>query len=125
MDGDGTRIPDFETMSTRGIQINSREEAAAYAAEVASRDGKVLLEERISGEEFSLQVFSDGRNVSPMPLAQDYKRALEGYTGCLFEYIGAQDSWNRESQIIWLSQLCLNKFPRTDVGGSDQGNRGY
>ena len=64
-----------------GVQINSREEAAAYAAEVASRDGKVLLEERISGEEFSLQVFSDGRNVSPMPLAQDYKRALEGDNG--------------------------------------------
>ena len=64
-----------------GIQINSREEAAAYAAEVATRDGKVLLEERISGEEFSLQVFSDGKSVSPMPLAQDYKRALEGDKG--------------------------------------------
>jgi len=64
-----------------GVQINSREEAAAYAAEVASRDGKVLLEERITGEEFSLQVFSDGKSVSPMPLAQDYKRALEGDLG--------------------------------------------
>ncbi|MHB1708270.1 MAG: phosphoribosylamine--glycine ligase [Thermoplasmataceae archaeon] len=64
-----------------GVQINSREEAAAYAAEVAARDGKVLLEERIGGEEFSLQVFSDGKSVSPMPLAQDYKRALEGDKG--------------------------------------------
>jgi len=64
-----------------GSQISTREEASRYAAEIVSRDGRVMLEEKISGEEFSLQVFSDGSTISPMPLAQDYKRALEGDRG--------------------------------------------
>ncbi|MEM0155983.1 MAG: phosphoribosylamine--glycine ligase [Thermoplasmataceae archaeon] len=64
-----------------GLQLDSRSSAIAYAQEVVEKDGKVLLEERISGEEFSLQLFSDGKHVSSMPLAQDYKRAYENDVG--------------------------------------------
>ncbi len=64
-----------------GIQLNGRSEAYEYAREILSRDGQVLLEERISGEEFSQMVFTDGTHVIPMPLAQDFKRAYEGDQG--------------------------------------------
>lgn len=64
-----------------GIHLMGSEEASEYASSIIRKDGSVLLEERISGEEFSLQVFTDGRNVAPMPLVQDYKMAYEGDTG--------------------------------------------
>jgi phosphoribosylamine--glycine ligase / phosphoribosylformylglycinamidine cyclo-ligase len=42
---------------------------------------RVLLEERLEGEEASLLAFSDGRTVIPMLPARDYKRALDGDQG--------------------------------------------
>ncbi|MBN1249278.1 MAG: phosphoribosylamine--glycine ligase [Anaerolineae bacterium] len=42
---------------------------------------RVLLEERLEGEEASLLAFSDGQTVVPMLPARDYKRALDGDQG--------------------------------------------
>ena len=42
---------------------------------------RLVLEERLTGEEISLFGFSDGRTVVAMPPAQDHKRAYEGDTG--------------------------------------------
>lgn len=53
----------------------------AIAESIMRKDGKVLIEEKLEGEEFSLQAFSDGSRVFPMPVAQDYKRAYEGDMG--------------------------------------------
>ncbi len=60
-----------------GLHLRNSTEALAYAKEILSKDGQVMLEERITGEEFSLQVFTDGNKVAPTPLAQDFKRAYE------------------------------------------------
>ncbi|NLX49779.1 MAG: phosphoribosylamine--glycine ligase [Methanospirillum sp.] len=60
-----------------GDQVD-REAAAAYAAGLA---GPVVVEERLEGEEFTLQAFVDGSRLVPMPLVQDHKRALEGDLG--------------------------------------------
>ena len=43
--------------------------------------GGVVLEERLRGEEFTLQAFVDGTHLVPMPLVQDHKRAFEGDLG--------------------------------------------
>jgi len=64
-----------------GYQLRDNEEAKAYAEELIGRDGRVLIEERTDGVEFTLQVFSDGKRVLPMPLAQDYPHAYEGDEG--------------------------------------------
>ena len=64
-----------------GNHLSGTEDAAEYASSIIGRDGSVLLEERICGEEFSLQVFTDGRNAVRMPIVQDYKMAYEGDTG--------------------------------------------
>jgi len=41
----------------------------------------VVIEERLTGEEFTLQAFVDGTHLIPMPLVQDHKRAYEGDVG--------------------------------------------
>ncbi len=64
-----------------GVHLANREEACSYAGHLIEKYGKVLIEDRISGEEFSLQVLSDGRSILPFPLVQDYKRAYEGDKG--------------------------------------------
>jgi phosphoribosylamine--glycine ligase len=66
----------------KGVRIMGehldREGAIAY---VRSLGGNVVLEERLIGEEFTLQAFVDGTHVIPMPLVQDHKRAYEGDLG--------------------------------------------
>ena len=64
-----------------GYQLRDNEEAKAYAEELIRKDGKVLIEERTDGVEFTLQVFTDGKRVIPMPLAQDYPHAYENDVG--------------------------------------------
>lgn len=64
-----------------GYQLKDNEEAKAYAEELIRRDGKVLVEERTDGVEFTFQVFSNGKRVIPMPLAQDYPHAYENDEG--------------------------------------------
>lgn len=43
--------------------------------------GKVVVEEFLTGAEFSLLCFVNGLQVEPMALAQDHKRAFDGDTG--------------------------------------------
>jgi len=68
-----------------GYQLKDGEEAKAYAREVLeTKMGKlpeVVLEERLIGEEFTLQAFVDGKHVIGMPAVQDFKLAYEGDTG--------------------------------------------
>ena len=43
--------------------------------------GKVVVEDYLTGPEFSFMCFVDGPRVYPMPLAQDHKRAYDGDKG--------------------------------------------
>ncbi len=68
----------------QGSDFESAEEGAALIEKLLPPAGKekaVVVEERLDGEEFSLLAFVDGSSVHPMPLVQDYKRALEGNRG--------------------------------------------
>jgi phosphoribosylamine---glycine ligase len=60
-----------------GEQVD-RQGAIGY---VRSLHGIAVIEERLLGEEFTLQAFVDGSHLVPMPLVQDHKRAFEGDTG--------------------------------------------
>ncbi len=64
-----------------GVDFTTREEGRRYAKSLLDGGGTVVLEERLDGEEFSLMAFVDGTDVFPMPVVQDYKRALEGNQG--------------------------------------------
>ncbi len=64
-----------------GEHLKGYSESFEYASGLLEKDGSVLLEERLRGEEFSLQAFTDGKTILPTPLAQDFKRAYENDTG--------------------------------------------
>lgn len=71
-------------VKVQGEHLHSFEETMDYIREIF--DGNiggagVILEERAVGEEFTQMVFSDGKNIVPMPLVQDHKRAYEGDVG--------------------------------------------
>ena len=77
-----------------GYQLRDNEEAKAYAEELIRRDGRVLIEERTDGVEFTLQVFSDGKRVLPMPLVQDYPHAYENDEGPITGGMGSYSCSN-------------------------------
>jgi phosphoribosylamine--glycine ligase len=63
-----------------GDHFNGTTEAMAYVTEVIQNKiggaAKVLIEEKALGEEFTLQAFTDGHHVAPLPAVQDHKRLL-------------------------------------------------
>jgi len=68
-----------------GFQLADGAEAKRYASELLSaklgNKASIVIEEKLDGEEFSLQAFSDGKKVYAMPIVQDHKRAYEGDVG--------------------------------------------
>lgn len=88
--GKGVKVTDY--------QLKDGEEAKKYASELLlpAKGGQIpsiVIEEKLDGEEFSLQAFSDGNKVFGMPAVQDHKRAYEGdvgpNTGGMGSYSGA------------------------------------
>ncbi|MCA1064337.1 phosphoribosylamine--glycine ligase [Rossellomorea sp. AcN35-11] len=72
----------------KGVVVAETEEEAISALEdmlLAEKFGdassKVVVEECLFGEEFSLMAFVDGESVYPMVIAQDHKRAFDGDQG--------------------------------------------
>jgi phosphoribosylamine--glycine ligase len=66
----------------KGVRIMGEQVDRNGAIEyVRSLNGEAVLEERLIGEEFTLQAFVDGTHIVPMPLVQDHKRAFEGDIG--------------------------------------------
>jgi len=73
-------------MGGKGVQLSGEhlktiEEGIAFAAAAIEKFGRVVIEEKFVGEEFSLMSFVDGEHVVEMPAVQDHKRAYEGDTG--------------------------------------------
>ena len=64
-----------------GDHLRSHDEALSYCQELVDKDGKFVIEEKFTGEEFSLMSFCDGDTLKHMPAVQDHKRAYEGDTG--------------------------------------------
>jgi phosphoribosylamine--glycine ligase len=63
-----------------GDHFNGIDEAMKYVKEVIDKkiggQAKILIEEKAIGEEFTLQAFSDGKTILPLPAVQDHKRLL-------------------------------------------------
>ncbi len=112
-----------------GKDFQTEEEAVAFFRNVYSK-GRVVVEERVEGEESSFHAFSDGRHFVPAPLTRDYKRALDGdkgkLTGGMGSYRGPQevlpflpaDEWER---VVRVEQDAFEKWKGK---GSNPGLRG-
>jgi phosphoribosylamine--glycine ligase len=64
-----------------GEHLSSIDDAVAYAEELLASHTCVVAEQKLEGEEFSLQTISDGYSFVHCPLVQDHKRAFEGDSG--------------------------------------------
>ncbi len=68
-----------------GEDLPTKQSELAYAREIFQNKigggTRLLVEEKLDGEEYSLQAFVDGRRVHVMPLVQDHKRAYENDSG--------------------------------------------
>lgn len=83
-----------------GEHLKDKNEVLSYIKEIfEKRIGGigVVLEERLEGEEFTLQSFVDGKTVVPMPLVQDHKRAYEGDVG---PNTGGMGSYSMEDHLL-------------------------
>lgn len=64
-----------------GEHLNGVEEGLAFARECLAEGGRVVVEEKLLGQEFSLMSFCDGDHTVEMPCVQDHKRAYDGDIG--------------------------------------------
>jgi phosphoribosylamine---glycine ligase len=64
-----------------GQHLKTRRETEEFAFENIKKDGVVVLEEKLVGNEFTLQAFVDGTKLHFMPLVRDFKRAYDNDEG--------------------------------------------
>lgn len=64
-----------------GEHLPTIDDGVAYALDCIEEGGRVVIEEKLIGIEFSRLAFVSGSSVVPMPAVQDHKRAFEGDTG--------------------------------------------
>ncbi|MCQ2055874.1 MAG: phosphoribosylamine--glycine ligase [archaeon] len=71
-------------VKVQGEHLHSVRDVSRYIDEVFNASiGKagIIIEEKVSGEEFTQMAFCDGKHIEPMPLVQDHKRAYENDIG--------------------------------------------
>ena len=89
-------------------------------------EGKVVIEDYLTGPEFSFMCFVEGEKVYPMPLAQDHKRAFDGdkgpntggmgaYTGLPFITSEDRDFAYNEILCRTASAMCSEGLPLSGV----------
>ncbi len=112
-----------------GKDFTTEDQMVAFFHNLYSK-GRVVLEERIDGEESSFQAFSDGRHFCPAPLTRDYKRALDGnrgkLTGGMGSYRGPRPwlPFLRSSEWEHIAGAEENAFRKWKGRGSNPGLRG-
>ena len=102
-----------------GSDFASKEEEITYAREVLQKRigaiGKVVVEEKLEGEEYSMQAFVDGKNVYAMPLVQDHKRAYDGDDGPNTGGMGSYSDHNHLLPFVSQADLELSSRIMQDV----------
>ncbi|HUT82503.1 MAG TPA: phosphoribosylamine--glycine ligase [Candidatus Bathyarchaeia archaeon] len=90
-----------------GEHLQTIDEVLSFCKEIFAKGESVILEELLEGEEFSLQCFVSGEEISPMPIAQDHKRAYEGDKG---PNTGGMGSYSAEDHLLpFISQSVVDE----------------
>lgn len=88
-----------------GVHLRSEAEALQEIENWLARDGAVLLEERLVGEEFSRMVLVSDGAVVPMPVCQDFKYAYDGDEGNMTGGMGVYTHANGSMPFLQPSEL--------------------
>jgi len=110
-----------------GDHFSNREQLFAHFL-TCYEHGAVIIEEKVDGEEFSLQFFSDGKHLVATPAVRDYKRAFDGDLGANTGGMGAyKDAGNKlpfMNQKDWDDALEIGKKIFDELKGDDSSLRG-
>jgi len=112
-----------------GRDFRTESEMVDFFRKVYSK-GRVVVEERVDGEESSFQAFSDGQHFIVAPQTRDYKRALEDdrgkLTGGMGSYRATQNNLPFLRPSEWASVVDAERtaFRRWKGRGSNPGLRG-
>lgn len=87
-----------------GDHFDTLEDGVLEAQKFLEKHGKVVIEEKLVGQEFSLMSFVDGEHVVDMPPIQDHKRAFEGDTG---PNTGGMGTYNYPENLPFLTEQDL------------------
>lgn len=73
-----------------GEHFSTKQEGYNYAKECLEGSGKVIVQDKVKGSEFTVMVLTDGKNVVPLPITFDYPYRYEedkgpgtGGMGCM------------------------------------------
>lgn len=81
-----------------GDHLEDNNDAKEYARHIMETKmgghPRVVIEEKLVGEEFTVQAFSDGEHLAPMPAAQDHPHAFEGDEGPITGGMGSYSDKN-------------------------------
>ncbi len=116
-------------VGVQGSDFATDDEMVAFFRNVYSK-GKVVVEEKVEGEESSFQAFSDGKHFIPAPLTRDYKRSLDGnkghLTGGMGSYRGRGEALPFLHTSDWESLVSAEEraFRKWRGRGSNPGLRG-
>ncbi len=81
-----------------GQQLESKEDAFSYVEEIFKEKigglPYLIIEEKITGEEFTIQAFVDGEDIVGMPAVRDYKLQREGEQGLNTPGMGSYSAAN-------------------------------
>ncbi len=80
-----------------GDHLFSKQDILDYCQTLVKQKSPFIIEEKIEGEEFTLQTFVDGKTVVGTPLVQDHKRAYEDDTG---PNTGGMGSYSMENHLM-------------------------
>ncbi|MFH1393291.1 MAG: phosphoribosylamine--glycine ligase [Candidatus Micrarchaeota archaeon] len=99
-----------------GEHFSEHGEIISYCDDLIRKDGKVLIEEKLVGEEFTLQAFCDGNTMAAMPPVQDHKRAFEGDRG---PNTGGMGSYSTGRMLPFLKESDLEQAKKIMQGVLD------
>lgn len=93
-----------------GEHLKDNQDAKEYAKEVMDNAmggfTQVIIEEKVVGEEFTIQAFCDGEHLAPMPTAQDHPHAFEGDQGLITGGMGSYS--NTDGLLPFMTQEDYN-----------------
>ena len=105
-----------------GDHVNSKDDALSYCKEIISKHGRIVIEEKLNGEEFSQMCFVDGKTVVEMPPVQDHKRAFEGDKG---SNTGGMGSYSYPKILPFIIEKDLTDAHKINVAVNDAMYRKY